>query len=77
MTRVPSLTGRDLVRLLHKAGFKSVRQRGSHLLLRHADGRRTVVPVHAGETIGPGLFHKILRDLDMTVDQLLRLTKEV
>jgi predicted RNA binding protein YcfA (HicA-like mRNA interferase family) len=27
------------------------------------------VPVHPGETIGPGLLHKILRDCHLTVDQ--------
>ncbi len=39
-----------------------LRVKGSHHILRHPDGRRTVVPVHAGEDIGPGLMGKILRD---------------
>ena len=30
--------------------------------------RRTVVPVHAGETIGPGLLNKILKDVEMDVE---------
>jgi predicted RNA binding protein YcfA (HicA-like mRNA interferase family) len=33
--------------------------------MRHPDGRSTVVPVHAGETIGPGLLGKILKDAEM------------
>jgi len=37
---------------------------GSHHFLRHPDGPTTVVPVHAGETIGPGLLFQILRDGD-------------
>jgi len=44
--------------------------KGSHHFLRHEDGRSTVVPAHSGETIGPGLLHKILRDCQVTVDQL-------
>ena len=56
MTRLPRLKGKELVRLLEKLGFEIVRTRGSHLFLRHADGRVTTVPVHAGETIGPGFF---------------------
>jgi predicted RNA binding protein YcfA (HicA-like mRNA interferase family) len=36
--------------------------------MRHEDGRRTVVPVHSGETIGPGLLHKILEDVEMDLD---------
>jgi predicted RNA binding protein YcfA (HicA-like mRNA interferase family) len=42
--------------------------KGSHHFLRHADGRTTVVPVHAGETIGPGLFSKILKDAEMELE---------
>jgi hypothetical protein len=38
--------------------------------LRHEDGRSTVVPAHSGETIGPGLLHKTLRDWQLTADQL-------
>jgi len=33
--------------------------------VRHVDGRATVVPVHAGETIGPGLLIKILHDCEL------------
>ena len=43
--------------------------RGSHHFLRHADGRATVVPIHAGETIGPGLLAKILRDCELARDE--------
>jgi len=42
-------------------------------MLRHPDGRRTVVPVHRGETIGPGLLSKILRDTALTREDLERL----
>jgi len=59
--------------LLKKVGFVVERQRGSHVFLKHDDGRATVVPVHSGETIGPGLLSKILRDVEMTKDELLRI----
>jgi predicted RNA binding protein YcfA (HicA-like mRNA interferase family) len=47
--KLPALTGKQIVEILKKAGFEEVRQKGSHVFLRHPDGRRTVVPVHAGE----------------------------
>ena len=72
MTRLPRLKGRELVRLLEKLGFVVVRTRGSHLFLRHADGRVTTVPVHASETLGPGLLRSILRDVELSVDELVR-----
>lgn len=71
MTQLPRLTGREVIASLKKAGFEVVRVKGSHHRLRHADGRVTTVPVHAGETIGPGLMAAILRDVELTRDELL------
>lgn len=70
MTRLPRFTGKELVDILGKAGFEVIRIRGSHYILGHSDGRRTVVPVHSGETIGPGLLAQILRDCELTRDEL-------
>ena len=73
MTRLPRLTGKEVVRVLEKVGFHVMRTRGSHAFLKHPDGRATTVPVHAGEVIGPGLFRSILRDVELSVEDLLRL----
>jgi len=73
MPRLPRLTGLELIAALQRAGSSIVRVRGSHHFLKHADGRSTVVPAHPGETIGPGLTTKILRDCDLTPDGLLAL----
>jgi len=70
MTRLPRLKSKQLLRVLRRAGFEVVRVRGSHHYLRHPDGRATVVPVHAGETIGPGLLSAILRDVELSADDL-------
>ena len=70
MPRRKRLTGKQLIRALKAAEFEVARVQGSHHRLRHADGRVTPVPVHAGETIGPGLLGQILRDCDLTHDQL-------
>jgi len=75
MSKLPSLTGKEIVSLLKKAGFIVERQRGSHVFLKHEDGRATVVPVHSGERIGPGLLSKILRDVEMTKEELLEVLK--
>ncbi|MDP3007974.1 MAG: type II toxin-antitoxin system HicA family toxin [Methylococcales bacterium] len=73
MTFFPSLTGKELLLALKKAGFLLVRIKGSHHFVQHADGRSTVVPVHAGETIGTGLISKILRDCELSREQLQKL----
>ena len=73
MTRLPSLTGDRIVKALGKAGFQVLRQRGSHIYLKHPDGRATVVPVHKGESIGRGLVRKIMKDADLDQDDFLKL----
>ena len=73
MTRLPRVTGREVIAALRKAGLSVVRIKGSHHILHHPDGRRTVVPVHAGETIGPGLLAAILRDCDLERDEFVEL----
>ena len=70
MTRLPRPRGKELVRALERAGFSVGRTRGSHVFLRHPDGRTTTVPIHSGETIGPGLLSAILRDVELSVDEL-------
>jgi predicted RNA binding protein YcfA (HicA-like mRNA interferase family) len=76
MTKLPSLTGKDIISILKKLGFEIKRQKGSHVFLQHPDGRATVVPIHSGETIGPGLMAKILRDVNMTKEEFYQLLKE-
>ena len=71
MSRFPTIKGTELIRILRKFGFEVVRIKGSHHLLRHRDGRSTAVPVHRGETIGRGLLAQILRDCELTRDDLL------
>ena len=73
MPRLPRLRGRELIAALGRAGFAVIRIKGSHHFLRHADGRATVVPVHAGETIGVGLLTKILKDVEIDRDAFERL----
>lgn len=49
-------------------------QRGSHLVLRHADKPcRVIVPVHAGETLYPKTLLSILEQANMTAEEFRRL----
>lgn len=73
MPRLPLLKASQLIRLLERLGFQVVRQRGSHVRLKHPDGRVVTVPVHAAQEIGPGLLLKILRDAELTREELVSL----
>ena len=71
MGKLPTLKPREVSSLLEKLGFVEVRQRGSHKQYRHADGRGTTVPFHAGRDISPTLLRKIAKDIGLTPEQLL------
>ncbi len=73
MPRHPRLRGREIIAALRRGGFAVKRIKGSHHFLQHSDGRATVVPVHSGEQIGPGLFNRILRDADLTLEEFIDL----
>ena len=71
MSSVPVLKPREVVARLERLGFVEVRQRGSHKQFRHADGRVTTVPMHAGRDISPTLLRQICRDIRMTVPEFV------
>ena len=71
MPPLPRITGHEVVRALGKLGWVVVVQRGSHAQLKHSSrGGRVTVPLHKGETIGPGLLRSILNQAGITVDEL-------
>ena len=73
MARLRRLRGREVIASLRRAGFVVLRVRGSHHFRQHPGGRRTVVPVHTGETLGPGLLSKILKDAEMDLEEFEKL----
>ena len=75
MAKLARLTGLEIITALEKTGFKVLRVKGSHHFVVHSDGRRTVIPVHRGEIVGPGLMLKILHDCGLERDQFMKLVK--
>lgn len=70
--RLPALTARQIISHLGQHGFLLIRQKGSHTVYRHPDGRWTTVPIHPGKTLGRGLLRKILKDADIDPETLHR-----
>jgi predicted RNA binding protein YcfA (HicA-like mRNA interferase family) len=56
-------------------GFDLIRIKGSHHFMRHTDGRCTVVPVHSGEIVGPGLMNRILNEAEISPADLKKFLK--
>ena len=73
MSKLLLLTGKELIKILEKMGFRVIRQKGSHVFLRHADGRAIVVPVHTDEEIDRGLLNKIIKkDLRISREEFMK-----
>jgi predicted RNA binding protein YcfA (HicA-like mRNA interferase family) len=75
VSRVPEVTGAEVVRALERAGFEQLRQTGSHVIMRHPTERtrRAAVPVHRGKTLPRGTLQAILRGAGLTIDELIAL----
>jgi predicted RNA binding protein YcfA (HicA-like mRNA interferase family) len=76
MSNLPRIDGKRMIKILRKAGFDVIRIKGSHHFVRLTDGRSTVVPVHGKENIGVGLFHKILKDCELSIKDFMNLLEK-
>lgn len=74
MSKLPQVKPKHLLRAIQKAGFVVKKQRGSHVDLRHPKGRRTTIPIH-NKTLGKGILKAILRQTQLTVEELKKLLK--
>jgi len=63
---------REVLVKLQRAGFMVKRQSGSHVVLRHADGRQTYVAMHPGD-IPAGTFRAILKQSGLAEEQFRNL----
>ena len=63
------LPARKVIRALENIGFRQIRQKGSHLFMRHPDGRTTLITIHPGERIGKRMIRKIINDAELTRDK--------
>ena len=74
MTRLPRITGKDTVQALKPAGFETIRTHGSHHYLYHRSKDVLVtVPVHAGRTLAPKTLPSILKQAQLTAEELAEL----
>jgi len=70
--RLPSLTPKQLIRIFLRAGFAIDHQTGSHVVLRHPDGRRALIAVHPRE-LKRGTLVGIIKQAGYTVEDFLEL----
>jgi len=74
MPKLPVVSGNDLVKVFKKIGFILISQRGTHIKMKHPDGRIVIIPNH--KTIKKGTLKKgTLNPLSISVAELIKLLK--
>ncbi len=73
MPKLPRIKARQRAVVLEKLGFSLTRQSGSHQIYRNAAGRRATLPFHAAKILHSKVLKSIIRDADLTVEDLEKL----
>lgn len=63
MSNLPTIKAKEFIKVIKKLGFYLARQRGSHAVYKHQDGRRVVIPIHSGKDLKPGTLMGMIQDL--------------
>lgn len=77
MSRIIPHPTKKVAKALEKLGFRQIRQRGSHLFLRHPDGINHDNPLHSTENIGAGMINKIIKEAKIIRDEWTELIKSL
>lgn len=74
--RLPVVSGKEMIKLLNKQGFETVRQRGNHVsLFKKVDDEPLLVVVPLKKEIKKGTLLNILRQAKISREELLKLLK--
>jgi predicted RNA binding protein YcfA (HicA-like mRNA interferase family) len=77
LSKLRPIEADKVVKALSKLGFEISRQKGSHLVMKHPDGRVTVVPIHGGEELGRGILRQIAHDIKIGKDEFVKILDEI
>ncbi|HIJ70042.1 MAG TPA: type II toxin-antitoxin system HicA family toxin [Planctomycetes bacterium] len=74
MPKLPVISGNQAIKCFEKAGYRVIRQRGSHVRMCHK-GNSTKQPltIPRHKILGKGLMRKLLRDAELTIEEFLKL----
>jgi len=67
MLKLPQIKPKEIEKVLLKLDFIPRQGKGSHVVFKHSDGRRTVIPAHK-HPIRTGTLRAILRQIDLSVE---------
>ena len=71
--KLPLLSGRQVQAALQRLGFLEVHRKGSHVKMKHPDGRLVVFPFH--DEVDRFTLKGALRDAEVKIEDFLREVK--
>ena len=69
MSKLPVVSGREVVERLERANFILVRQTGSHMIMRREKAPKLTVSIPDHKELKRGTLKNILRQINLTVDE--------
>ena len=69
MSRLVLINARNFEKLLFELGFEKSRQKGSHVVYHHEDGRTVSVPFHSNKDISRQLLRSLLKKINISIDE--------
>lgn len=69
MPKLPRISGDEAIRVLQRLGFVSVRQRGSHVVMRR-EGSGCVIPLH--KELAVGTLRSALRQAGVSPEEFVQ-----
>ena len=71
--KLPLLSGRQVLAALQRLGFAQLHRKGSHVKMKHPDGRLIVFPYH--DEVDRYTLKGALRDADVEIEAFLNQVK--
>lgn len=71
MSKQPVCSGVEAVKAFRKLGYEVDHQTGSHIILRHPNGRRLTIPNH--RELAKGTLRAIIREAGVSKDEFAAL----
>lgn len=68
--KLPLLSGREVLKALERLGFTEVHRKGSHVKMKHPDGRTIVFPYH--DEVDRYTLKGALRDASIDIEDFLQ-----
>ncbi len=68
--KLPLLSGKEVLTALKRMGFKEIHRKGSHVKIKHSDGRKIVFPYH--DEIDRFTLKGALKDADIDIEEFLK-----